>query len=516
MFESVEVAADDAVTCAEGLVGSLIEQRLVGATRFAWIARWADLHEPERLVRRQGRVEARRCEAWDIDTAGIPVVTKAGVAELAVLLQISTRTAERLLRDVLEIRHRLPLTWHGVMTGEVEDWKARQLAKATRMLTPEQAQRVDRELGDVLATLPWGRVLPIVEAKVIAVDPTGHEARLRSEEAKTFVSTRRRSNSFGLRTMVARGTAGDVARLEAMISHLADLLKAAGDTDVADTRRAKALALLANPALACVFLAGMVPTAPPATDSSLPGTEVAEAGGEVVAAAPPSAAELARELGRLIQGLGAKAIDLLRPTSILHLHISDAAVWGNHDAQVARVDDPVAAGPIGVEQLREWLQNDRVVVRPVFIPLEAVAADCYEIPAAISEAQVLLTPVEVFPYGTQPARQADEDHTIPYVPPDEGGPPGQTAIGNLGPLGRTHHLLKTFAGFAVHQPAPGLYYWRTPTGWWYQVDHTGTRPLGRNEPAAVRAPLANANANGTNLSPMEETFRRAIVGGLAA
>ena len=209
-----------------------------------------------------------------------------------------------------------------------------------------------------------------------------------------------------------------------------------------------------------------------------------------------------------------KAIDRLRPTSVLHVHLADAAITGLSAAQVARVEDCVAGGPIGVAQLREWLRNDRVVVKPVIDPLGAIPVDAYEIPSPLREAQVLLTPFEVFPYGTQPARQADLDHTQPYVLREDGGPPGQTAIGNLGPLGRRHHLGKTFGGFTVHQPLPGLYYWRTPTGWWYQVDHRGTRPLGRDEPAAVRAPLAHDA--GRDLSPMEEAFRRAIVGECAA
>ena len=504
MFETVEVVADDAVACADGLIGSLVEQRMAAATRFAWIAHWADLHNPDLLVRRQGQADARRREAWGVESDEIPDVTKVGVAELAVLLQMSTVSAERLIRDVLEIRHRLPLTWHAVLTGEVEDWKARQLAKITRPLTAEQAQKVDADIGDALVTLPWGRARDVVEGRVIASDPVGHERRLREEEARRFVSTRRRSNVHGLRTVVARLAAGDVAGLEAMISHLAHLLQTAGAEDDVGTRRAKSLALLANPALACLFLAGMAPTS--ASGADTPPEDPA-----------PSAVELAVRLGRAIRDLGPKVIDRLRPTSILHLHISDAAVLGIADAQVARVEDPVAAGPIGIDQLREWLRNHRVVVKPVLTPLEAVPADCYETPAPINEAQVLLTPFEVFPYGTLPARQADTDHTISYVAPDEGGPPGQTAIGNLGPLGRTHHLLKTFAGFTVHQPLPGLYYWRTPTGWWYQVDHTGTRPLGRDEPAAVRPPLARPAGRGRGgQSPMEEAFRRLIVAELAA
>jgi hypothetical protein len=41
----------------------------------------------------------------------------------------------------------------------------------------------------------------------------------------------------------------------------------------------------------------------------------------------------------------------------------------------------------------------------------------------------------------------------------------------------THHRIKTFGGWAVKQPFPGIYLWRDPHGAVYLVDHTGTRQL---------------------------------------
>ena len=44
---------------------------------------------------------------------------------------------------------------------------------------------------------------------------------------------------------------------------------------------------------------------------------------------------------------------------------------------------------------------------------------------------------------------------------------------------RFAHRIKTHArGWRHHQPTPGVYLWRTPHGYWYHVDNTGTRPLG--------------------------------------
>ncbi|MGH4025921.1 MAG: DUF222 domain-containing protein [Pseudonocardiaceae bacterium] len=63
-----------------------------------------------------------------------------------------------------------------------------------------------------------------------------------------------------------------------------------------------------------------------------------------------------------------------------------------------------------------------------------------------------------FPGCRRPARRCDLDHTIPH---DQGGP---TAAGNLGPLCRYHHRLKTHTSWSLCQPEPGLFLWTSPTG----------------------------------------------------
>ena len=67
---------------------------------------------------------------------------------------------------------------------------------------------------------------------------------------------------------------------------------------------------------------------------------------------------------------------------------------------------------------------------------------------------------------------------MPYRTLDRGGPPGQTAIGNLGPLSRSEHRLKTHSRWRVRQPEPGVYLWRSPTKAHYLVTNAGTFTLG--------------------------------------
>jgi hypothetical protein len=119
----------------------------------------------------------------------------------------------------------------------------------------------------------------------------------------------------------------------------------------------------------------------------------------------------------------------------------------------------------------------RFVVKPVLDLARQAPVDGYEIPDAMREQVHLRTPAEVFPYSGATGRRVDLDHTIPYQPVDDSGPPGQTSPGNLGPLGRRAHRAKTHGGWQVQQPFPGIYLWRSPTGRHYLVDHTGTRRI---------------------------------------
>ena len=54
-------------------------------------------------------------------------------------------------------------------------------------------------------------------------------------------------------------------------------------------------------------------------------------------------------------------------------------------------------------------------------------------------------------------------------------------IGNLGPHIRYHHRIKTFGGWQVCQPEPGIWLWRSPHHRIYLVNPSGTHPLGNTE-----------------------------------
>jgi len=193
-----------------------------------------------------------------------------------------------------------------------------------------------------------------------------------------------------------------------------------------------------------------------------------------------------------------------RPTVVLHIHLSEEALLAHLagsdcGAGVARIEQ---VGPVTLGQVQRFLNRAEcdIGLLPVIDPTDTPPADGYEIPRRILQAMFLQTPASVFPWGSTTSRRMDLDHTIPYQPPARGGPPGQTAVDNLGLLSRAEHRLKTHGGWRLRQPAQGLYLWRSPLGATYLVTNAGTQDLGENQFAdtiwreAARHPEATGTA----------------------
>ena len=86
-------------------------------------------------------------------------------------------------------------------------------------------------------------------------------------------------------------------------------------------------------------------------------------------------------------------------------------------------------------------------IRPVLDPARSDAVDAHDPPAWMREMVMLRDRHCVFPGCTTDAGPATSTTSQPYVPLDQGGPPGQTSPANLACLCRRHHRAKTFAGW---------------------------------------------------------------------
>src|SRR5262249_17811531 len=129
-------------------------------------------------------------------------------------------------------------------------------------------------------------------------------------------------------------------------------------------------------------------------------------------------------------------------TAGMEVHLTDSTLADG--AGVARGEE---GGPGLLSQLRDWLGHRSGIVKAVIHIPGIRPVDCYEVPESIKEAVRLRNPASCFPFSTNTNRSGDNDHTIEYVDPDEGGPPGQTSLANLGRMPRFEHRLKTHGGW---------------------------------------------------------------------
>jgi hypothetical protein len=504
--ELVELDAAGTLAAAEANEHTLITAE---TRRLQIAAHWADLHPGEavtesRLPGTEGPVR--------LGGEGTPTVGDFAAAELGCVLRMSDGSAARLIGDALDLRHRLRLVWAAARAGQVPAYQARTIAKATRHLTLEQTAAVDARMAPSLGALPWRRAQTLLEAAIVAADPDGAEQQAADAARERFVRLGRKSE-HGLKLIIARATAGDAIWFKATVDRIAEILGTQGDTDPVEMRRSKAIGILAQPAQALQLLCqhqdddwdGPAEPTEPDEEPTVPPEPAEEPGEEEfgfddasaqddtdLAAAeptpdPPGAESTPGPPGdsehRSLQMLPPPfRPERARPRAVVYVHLGAEALTAG--VGVARVEN---VGPVLLGRLRMLLgEHCTINLKPVVdLPAGHTPVDAYEIPASLREQLLLRYPADVFPYAAAVSRSIDVDHTIPYLSPDKGGPPGQTRIGNLGPHVRRSHRYKTHGGWQVRQPEPGIWLWRSPHKRIYLVNANGTHPLGDTEFAAA-------------------------------
>lgn len=418
---------------------------------------------------------------------GTPSVRELSLCELGIARGVHVLAARAVAADVLDLRHRLPRTWAVFRAGRADAWVARRVASLTRDLSVAAVAVVDTAAAAALPGEASGRVLSIVEAKIIEADPAAHDARVEAAQRRRFVSLTR-TDEHGLRHVIARVTAGDAAYVDAVLSRVADILATQPEHHDAprDLLRSLAFGWLARPAeLLTLLLEHTRPASTPAPDLQT------EPEPEPEQTVPPRAMAFPADL---LDALRSIDPDRLRPQAVLYVHLhesalgadattgSDPATDGGPAAGVARIE---GLGPHSLAQLTGLLGHARVTVKPVIDLTRHVSVNRYEHPTRIAERIHLRQPADTFPHAARVSRRLDLDHRIGYRPT---GPPGQTGTRNGQPLGRTGHRAKTHLGYRCIPLASGGTLWRTPHGLHRLVDEHGTHPLDQDEADALTGP----------------------------
>ena len=125
-------------------------------------------------------------------------------------------------------------------------------------------------------------------------------------------------------------------------------------------------------------------------------------------------------------------------------------------------------------RLRPFAPGDRAAIHAVYSDPEVMR---FVATGPMADLVRFRDPSCVFPGCKKPSRRCDLDHIVAYLPPDEGGPPGQTHPDTLACLCRRHHRAKTARVWRYARTPQGHYLWHGPHNATYLVTDTGTHRM---------------------------------------
>ena len=391
---------------------------------FKAAARWAAMHSGDSLV---GPVDGWHESALPLGGEGCPEVAEFAIVEFAAALGRSTESGRRYLSHAVEGFYRLQGCWARVDAGELPAWRLAFIAERTMCLSPEAAAFVDAKVAPFAHKIGPAQLGRLIEEAKARFDPEQTEAeRLAAAEARHFDIALADAGVAGTVRIDGEVDLADALDLEAAVAADAHQQLLLGSTESLDVRRSIA--------------AGNLARAQQTLDLADQPTE-------------PNQRRPRR-----------------KRTVVLHVHLSQAALMGA--GGMARLQE--TPGPVTAEQVRGWCtQPDaQVTVQPVIDLADHLQVGSYEASARLKAQTQLRDLVCAFPFCFRPAAACDCDHRVPHDPDrDDGGP---TCSCNLAPACRRHHRAKTTGGWTYVTVEPGVYLWRSPLGYQFLKDHTGT------------------------------------------
>ena len=267
--------------------------------------------------------------------------------------------------------------WARVTAGDLVAWKARRIARATILLSPEAAGFVDRHVAPIAHRVRLAQLDRLVEEAIDRFMPEETERRRKAAaDGRSFTIGTSQTTLEGTADVWGTLDVADALDLDAAVSAGAQTLKALGSTESLDVRRAQAVGALARRQLAFDLSA-----------------DKADGVGD-------------RPAGQAGQPRKPRQV-------VLYVHLAEAAIRGESGG-VGRCEN--TRTPVTVEQIRGWCANPdaEVVIKPVIDLDEHHHVEAYEVPDRIAEQSILVNHSCVFPWCTRSARSCDSDHIEPH------------------------------------------------------------------------------------------------------
>ena len=410
---------------------------------------------------------------------GAPGMAEFALAELSATLVISHVAARRLVGEALELVHRLPRVWAHARVGRLPVWRARAIAGLTVDLSPDAVAHADRLLAATPARISTVHAHRLVDEARLYADPdrAAEDERIHLDGRGVWLNPATTPAVTGVHMLL---DTRDAHLLDQTLDRVAHDLRALGDTDTRDIRRATAVRILADPQHALDLMTG-----------------------STYGYGHPGPADPANRVDQDSAG-GAGRVRKQAPGHTLYLHLTLAELVAATSGPAAGVGVGVGVmerlGPATTDLIAAWLTSiggpgsrashpgrrtsgrsggaPSLTVRPVLDLASDRAVDRHDPPPLLRE-QVLLRDAHcVFPGCHRDSRACDLDHVEPYLALGHDGAPGQTRPSNLAPLCRTHHRVKTHGGWTYRRTADDAWEWASPTGRTHVV-----RPASRRPPA---------------------------------
>lgn len=406
----------------------------------------------------------------------------AVVAEVGLMLRVSTQTARSRVGDALALVGSLPATLAALEAGTISLPSARAIVEETRNLDVAQAAEVEAAVLEKAGTQAPGQIRTATRRAVAAVDADA--VRRRHQRAKRDRGVWLLDDPDGMATLLARLPAPEAVGAFAVLDEYARRAGGAHDDRTLDARRADAMVDLildqAAPACDCQgcgcqdcdCATTRRPTPVPdagdqAETAGAAQPDTAQPGATGSDTAQPGAAESGN--GPFISAGSARA------------HAPAPAARRQRRSRVSvqvRVTVPYSTllgidelpgelagyGPIPPDVARELAAQGtwrRILTDPATGALLDVGTTRYRPPPSLAEYVIARSQTCEFPGCQVPAHRCDLDHRIPYEPEAGVGP---TSDDNIGPKCRGHHQVKQMPGWSVTREPDGTVRWRTPTG----------------------------------------------------
>ncbi len=450
----VEVSGLDAEWVLELAAEAEIQARIAERKKLRLAARWCVLHpatvESGFVTWSDTGLPGLDATEEALGGEGTPLVAAFTPEPFAAALGVSTLTGLQLLADALDLQHRLPRIWKAVETLTAAPWKARKIAQATHHLSKAGAASVDAQLADRISSCGWRAIEAAVAQAIASYDPHLLETREKQGRDAWGVRLFRRGVDtttgddtwVGTSHLEVTGDTLDLTVFHDLVCEQAAQLKALGDTDTLEVRKAKAVGVIAN-------------------------------------------RQAALDLGTLLDGTsGAETVQTVNHQSVaktkLYLHLTLTDLLGPDGTDSCGGTGFGTAEKLGtatIARIKDWAGRSRVTIQPVLDMGRTDAVDQHDPPAWMRELVILRDQHCVFPWCNRDARASDIDHIAPY---EQNGPPGQTRPENLAALCRRHHRAKTFRRWRYHRSPSGSYQWTGPHGQIYLVTPTGTMSIPPN------------------------------------